>query len=534
MLSEKRGDAIDLSHHLSNVARARQTSPLKGLQKWMGKPGLISLAGGLPNAQYFPIASISGELLAPDSFPLKTEPEESSLSWFWKLFSRSDKERTTTFTVDKYPKHPGDLNLATGLQYGMASGLPQMKEILHEFVEKVFQPAYGNWTTLLHTGNTDGWGKTVQTILNPGDGLIVSEWTYPSALAGARPYGIKLVPIGMDAEGMSSAALRKTLAEWDESTRGMPRPHVMYTVPIGQNPTGTTMGLDRKKEIYDICVEYDIIIVEDDPYYFLQEGKYVPKSERVSESDADDETFLARLAPSYLKVDYQGRVIRLDTFSKTVCPGSRLGWFTCNPMFAERLERAAETSSQAPCGFTQLYVTSLLMNWHYDGYIRWLKALRIQYKGRRDYLVDCFAEEFHLQQSISTQGYTAGAQVYYASLKPKRSFIPLSEKDVAYSKPLFSFVPPSSGMFVWIELHLEDHPSFSSLGYKALEMKLWTEIAEAGVLFGPGSMFSATPVDDDTPGHGHFRISFSNSTPEELKKAVTIFGTTLRSFMKHC
>ena len=58
-----------------------------------------------------------------------------------------------------------------------------MKEILHEFVGKVFQPAYGNWTTLLHTGNTDGWGKTVQTILNPGDGLIVSEWTYPSALA---------------------------------------------------------------------------------------------------------------------------------------------------------------------------------------------------------------------------------------------------------------------------------------------------------------------------------------------------------------
>lgn len=65
----------------------------------------------------------------------------------------------------------------------MASGLPQLKEILHEFVEKVYQPAYGNWTTLIHTGNTDGWAKTVQTILNPGDGLIVSEWTYPSALA---------------------------------------------------------------------------------------------------------------------------------------------------------------------------------------------------------------------------------------------------------------------------------------------------------------------------------------------------------------
>ncbi|KAJ3768951.1 pyridoxal phosphate-dependent transferase [Lentinula raphanica] len=532
MSNEKRGEAIDLSHHLSKVGQARQTSPLKSLHKYMGKPGLISLAGGLPNAGYFPFASVSGEILAPDSFPLETGSKDSSLSWFWKLFSRSEKERTSTFTVGKYPKHPGDLNLESGLQYGLATGQPKLNEIIREFVGKVFQPAYSNWTTLVHTGNTDAWSKTVQTILNPGEGLIVSEWTYPSAMASAQPFGVIPVPIGMDSEGMSSISLQKTLAEWDESVRGFPRPRVMYTVPIGQNPTGTTMGIQRKKEIYDICVEYDIIIVEDDPYYFLQQGEYVPKADRVTDAaNGDDEVFIASLAPSYLKVDYQGRVIRLDTFSKTVCPGSRLGWFTCNPMFAERLERTAETSSQAPSGFTQLYVASLLLKWQYDGYIRWLKALRLQYKQRRDYFLDCFGEEFHLQKAFSTEGYTAGAHLYYASLKPKRSFVPLSEKDTAYSKPLFSYIAPTSGMFVWLELHLEEHPSFTSLGYKALEMKLWTEIAEAGVLFAPGAMFFATKVEDDTPGPGHFRVSFSNSSPKEMKKAVSTFGTVLRKFM---
>ncbi len=65
----------------------------------------------------------------------------------------------------------------------MATGQPKLTEIIREFVEKVFLPAYGNWTTLIHTGNTDGWTKVVSTILNPGDGLIVSEWTYPSAIA---------------------------------------------------------------------------------------------------------------------------------------------------------------------------------------------------------------------------------------------------------------------------------------------------------------------------------------------------------------
>ncbi len=97
------------------------------------------------------------------------------------------------------------------------------------------------------------------------------------------------------------------------------------------------MGASRKKAIYDLCVEYgkhdtrldyffvrltsylliDVIIVEDDPYYFLQQGQYKARSERSVETiKHDGDIFLHNLAPSYLKFDYQGRVIRLDTFSK--------------------------------------------------------------------------------------------------------------------------------------------------------------------------------------------------------------------------
>ncbi|THV08593.1 PLP-dependent transferase [Dendrothele bispora CBS 962.96] len=533
MVSEKHGDAINLSHHLSDIARARQTSPLKGLAKYLGNPGLISLAGGMPNPAYFPFASVSGEALVPDSYPLNVTTESSSTSWFWKLFSSSgSKERTTPITIGKYPKKPEDVNLATALQYGMATGLPQLKEVLKEFVEKVYQPAYGNWTTLIHTGNTDGWAKAVLTLLNPGEGILCSEWTYPSALASALPFSVTPVPVAMDGQGMRSDALRKVLAEWDEEARGMPRPHVLYTVPVGQNPTGATMLAARKKEIYAVCVEYDIVIVEDDPYYFLQVGDYVPESERANQNDlssASDDVFIAGLAPSYLKFDYQGRVIRLDTFSKTVAPGSRLGWYTCNPMFAERLERAAETSTQAPSGFSQTLVTSLLLEWKYDGYIRWLKGLRVQYKQRRDYFVDCLAEEFHLRKTVATQGYRAGATVLEASLKPKGIFVNYKEKDVLYSR-IFSLVPPTAGMFVWLEMHFEEHPSFAELGYKKLENKLWIALAEAGVLFGPGQMFSATPVTNETEGNGHFRISFSFNDNSEMRKAVAIFGTVARKF----
>ena len=128
--------AIDLSHHISEVANARKISPLKGLQKYQGRPGLISLAGGMylrycprrplliegiggipgmPDPSYFPFESISADVLAPNAFP-RTKPSQSSLfSWFWNIFGTST-EKTDRFTVPKFGQ-PGDIDLATTLQY---------------------------------------------------------------------------------------------------------------------------------------------------------------------------------------------------------------------------------------------------------------------------------------------------------------------------------------------------------------------------------------------------------------------------------
>ncbi|KAJ7047399.1 pyridoxal phosphate-dependent transferase [Mycena alexandri] len=528
-------EAIDLSHHLSGTfPTARHLSPLKGLQKYWGRPGIISLAGGLPSPAYFPYSDISANILVPNSFPVERKQEESSFSWLWKLLG-ADKEKTTPVTVPKYPVRPEDINLATALQYGMSAGLPQLQKIVKEFSDKVYSPAYENYTCLLHAGNTDAWNKVVITLCNPGEGVLVSKWTYPSAMATMQPFNIKPVPVEIDGQGMRSDALRTLLTEWDEAARGMPRPRVIYAVPIGENPTGTTTRVARKKEIYQLCVEFGDLQVEDDPYFVLQEGEYVPKSMRGRQTQAsgtgiDDEAkFIASLEPSYLKFDYQGRVIRLDTFSKTIAPGSRLGWYTCNPMFAERLERAAETSTQAPCGFGQSLVTATLQEWGYEGYIRWLKGLRLQYTLRRDYFVDALAEEFQLTVAPGTAGMWEGCQVYTGSAKPKRSVTGYFNEKAPISSPLFSFVPPTSGMFVWLKIHFDQHPSIATTA-KDLEMKLWIELAEAGVLFGPGSMFSPTQ-DWSSERSGHFRISFSNLENDEMTKSVQIFGKVIREFM---
>ena len=97
--------------------------------------------------------------------------------------------------------------------------------------------------------------------MNPGERFLTEEWTYPSAVAASAPYGMHAVPVAMDKNGMNPAALRKVLAEWDSATQGKrcvipdviaasvssvdSSPHVMYTVPIGQNPVGSVSALRK-------------------------------------------------------------------------------------------------------------------------------------------------------------------------------------------------------------------------------------------------------------------------------------------------
>lgn len=92
--------------------------------------------------------------LVSESFSISNTPSESSFSWLWKLFG-GRKEKTNTITIPKYPDQPTDINLATALQYGTATGLPQLAKFINSFVEQVYQPAYEDWTTLVQTGNTD-------------------------------------------------------------------------------------------------------------------------------------------------------------------------------------------------------------------------------------------------------------------------------------------------------------------------------------------------------------------------------------------
>ncbi|KAF9009104.1 hypothetical protein BDQ17DRAFT_1349532, partial [Cyathus striatus] len=176
-------------------------------------------------------------------------------------------------------------------------------------------------------------------------------------------------------------------------------------------------------------------------------------------------------------------------------------------------------------------VVSLLLKWQYSGYIQWLKGLQAQYKARRDFFIDCLSEEFELRQIFVTAGAWEGCDAFVAHEKGRNI---RNEKYCSdgHTMTMFSFVPPTSGMFLWLKLHFDNHPLFKSHGHKSLETKLWVALAEAGVLFGPGSLFAAMPSSDGAEGPGHFRISFSNAEYHLMKKAISIFARVITQFFQ--
>ena len=177
MSTRGRPESIDLSHHLSGVAKTRLPWPLKRLAKYVyprADPvswgfavttnsavilqtltSAFRVFTGIPHPSCSPFSAIHVDALASDSFAAITfeERQSSTIPWPWNTFG--SKEKSVPFTVQKYPEHPGDVNLATALQYDDGQGSIKLREITKAFTERVYQPAYGDWEIFMDTGNMD-------------------------------------------------------------------------------------------------------------------------------------------------------------------------------------------------------------------------------------------------------------------------------------------------------------------------------------------------------------------------------------------
>lgn len=361
------------SDYLSIESKARQPSSLKGAAKYLKTPGLISLGGGLPVAANFPIEEISVKVSTAPHFSEKQAIETGS-----------------TLTAGKYDVSEGKsvYDLSIALNYSLGTGSAQMVRWITEHTEIVCNPPYADWQCALTVGSTSALDHAYRMFCERGDYVLGEEYTFSSAVETALPLGVKFVGIKMDDQGLMPEHMDDILSNWDVKARGARKPFVLYTVPSGQNPTGATQGVARRREIYKVARKHDVYILEDEPYYFLQMQPYTGPDAPSVPPPSSNEEFLRSLVPTFLSMDVDGRVMRLDSFSKVIAPGTRVGWITASEQIIERFVRANETSVQNPSGISQMVLFKMLdEHWGHGGYLQWLINLRMEYTSRRDVLL---------------------------------------------------------------------------------------------------------------------------------------------------
>lgn len=466
-------------HRINAESKARQPSSLKGAMKYFNE-NVISLGGGLPSSDYFPFETIDIKVPAPPYF--------------------SEEETAKTGVVHSAGKHdiPAGkslFDLSVALNYGQAMGAPQLLRFCTEHTEICHNPPYSDWECALTGGSTSALEMSFRMFCSPGDYILTEEYTFSTAVETAMPIGINIAGVKMDAHGLLATDLDHMLSTWDAKGRGGPKPFLLYTVPTGQNPTGSTQSLERRKAIYAIAEKHDLYILEDEPYYFLQMEPYASgtiHSVLRPFEPTNIPTFLRNLIPSYLSLDRSGRVLRLDSFSKIIAPGSRAGWLTGTSQIIERYMRHAEVSVQNPAGYSQIILYKLLEEaWGHKGFLEWLMFIRAEYTRRRDIIVGACEE---------------------------------------YLPSLATWVPPTAGMFHWIRIDASAHPNYdpkdrSFEKLEQLEESIFLAAIGKGVLCSRGSWFRAVKGSDTEL---FFRTTFAAAPAEKIRAAIRRLGEALK------
>lgn len=334
---------MNYARFLNAVSLARQPSPIRLLTALVMRsgPSMISLAGGMPN---------------PDMFPF----QEAEFKLRDGTVLRLSEDR-----------------MKVALQYGATNGvsdlvkfLRNMQKTLHNPPNLDWKPEAGGIDICVTPGSQDGLLKSFEMLISPGDQVIVDSPTYSGAIAALRPLDCKLLGVETDEHGMIPSSLQAILSKCEAAEngkKGSNMPKFLYTIPNGVNPTGASLTLERKHEIYKIAKKYDLLILEDDPYYFLQ--------------------FNETRIPSFLSMDEDGRVLRFDSFSKIISSGLRVGFVTGPAPLVERVVMHLMVSTMHSSSISQVMMSDLLNRWGLDGFEAHVQNVAEFYRKQKDLMI---------------------------------------------------------------------------------------------------------------------------------------------------
>ncbi len=318
-----------------------KSSETREILKVTERPEVISFAGGLP---------------APELFPVKALKD----------------------VCNAVLNEEG----AASLQYSTTEGYIPLREAICQRM-KVIGINSTIENVLITSGSQQAIDLTGRLFINEGDTIICESPTYLAAINAFKSYNAKFVEVAMDDDGMVMEELEKKLQEH-------PNTKFIYTIPDFQNPTGRTLKLERRIRMIELANQYDVLIVEDNPYGAVR--------------------FAGEELPPVKDFDTESRVIYISTFSKIFTPGLRLGWICADESFIDKYVTFKQTADLHTDSFTQRITAKYMELYDIEEHINKIKAV---YKERCTAMLSCIEEFF--------------------------------PKNLSYSKP-------EGGLFIWVEL----------------------------------------------------------------------------------
>ena len=321
------------------------------------------------------------------------------------------------------------------LSYGPGGGYAPLREWIAE--RHGVEPA----RIVVTSGSLQGFVFLVEQLVGPGARVLVEAPTYDRPLKILRRLGAEIVGIPMDDDGLRVDELERLLVQGE-------KPALLYTIATFQNPSGRTLSAERRRKVAALARDHDLLVLEDDPYGLIRyEGEPLP---------------------TLFELEGGSNVVYASSFSKSIAPGVRVGYFVLPPELAKQVEALAVSTYISPPFMTQATVHEFLRRGNFEPNLERVNGLL---KARRDAMLD--ALERHMPDGA------------------------------AWSRP-------QGGYFIWLDLPEE-------IG------DLLERAEAAGVTFVNGTDFFA-----DGSGRRSLRLAFSFVSPEEIDEGIARLAGLLR------
>ena len=298
---------IAFADRLNNV----ETSAIRELFKLLGKPGIISFAGGFPDSAMFDVDGI-----------------------------REASQKALT-------EEPG-----AALQYGATEGYQPLREQLAAFMGSKGVQDLAPEGLIVTTGSQQALDLLGKTLINPGDKVIVEGPTFLATIQCFRLYGAEVIAAPIDADGVQTHRLEQLIQEH--------KPKFVYLIPTFGNPSGATLSLERRKKVLELAVQYQTLVVEDDPYGDLYFDVAPPPSLLALRAQVPGSRAL---------------LAHCGSLSKVLSPGLRVGWMIAPADLLARATMCKQFSDAHTSTFAQATAAQYLKAGRMPGTLAKVRAV---------------------------------------------------------------------------------------------------------------------------------------------------------------